>query len=102
MHFPERFPSSAWESIPFPDDPHCFFWAWFKPAGAPQGLVIRVPDEIYRDPVRRGTVTMRRVLSAAGIDVRSVAIWTLSGAAEDAQQGLNPAPDVRIPRPAHG
>jgi hypothetical protein len=102
MHFTERIPSTGWESIPIPDDPHCFFWAWFKPAGAPQGLVIRVPDEIYRDPVRRGTVTMRRVLSAAGIDARSVAIWTLSGAAYDAQQGLNPTLDFPIPAPAPG
>jgi hypothetical protein len=102
MHFAERFPSTAWESIPFPDDPHCFVWAWFKPAGAPQGLVVRVPDEIYRDPVRRGAVTMRRVLRAAGIDARSVAMWTLYGAAYDARQGASPALDYPIPEPAMG
>jgi hypothetical protein len=102
MHFAERIPSTAWESIPFPDDPHSFFWAWFKPAGAPQGLVIRVPDEIYREPTRRGAVTMRRVLAAAGIDARAVAMWTLYGTAYDAQQGLSPALDFPIPATAAG
>jgi hypothetical protein len=102
MHFAERFPSTIWESIPFADDPHCFIWAWFKPAGAPHGLVVRIPDEIYRDPARRGAVTMRRVLAAAGIDPRGVAMWTLYGAAYDAQQGANPALDFPIPAPAPG
>jgi hypothetical protein len=102
MHFAERFPSSAWESIPFPDDPHCFFWAWFKPAGAPQGLVVRIPGEIFRDPARRGAVTMRRVLSATGIDPRGVSMWSLFGVAYDAQQGSNPALDFPIPEPARG
>jgi len=102
MHFAERPPSTAWESIPFIDDPHCCIWAWFKPAGAPLGLVVRVPDEIYRDPARRGTVTMRRVLAAAGIDSRGAAMWTLYGAAYDPQQGLNPALDFPIPAPAPG
>jgi len=102
MHFVERFPSTAWESIPFPDDPQCFLWAWFKPAGALQGLVVRIPDEIYRDPARRGAVTIRRVLAAVGIDPRGVAMWTLYGAAYDAQQGANPALDFPIPAPAPG
>jgi hypothetical protein len=102
MHFAERFPSTTWESIPFPDDPHCFLWAWFKPAGAPQGLVVRIPDELHCDPTRRGAVTMRRVLGAAGIDARGVAMWTLYGAAYDAQQGANPALDFPIPAPVAG
>jgi hypothetical protein len=101
MHFAERLPSTAWESVPFPDDPHWFIWAWFKPAGAPQGLVVRIPDQIYRDPSRRG-VTMRRVLAAAGVDPRAAAMWTLYGAAYDAQQGASPALDFPIPEPPPG
>jgi hypothetical protein len=99
MHFAERPPSSAWEAISFPDEPHTFCWAWFKPAAAPHGLVIRIPEETFRNPARRLPLTLRRVLAAAGIDPREVALWSLYGVGYDAQQGANPALDFPIPEP---
>jgi hypothetical protein len=102
MRFAERPPSAAWERIPFPDEPHTFFWAWFKPPAAPQGLVVRIAQETFRNPARRLPVTLRRVLAAAGADPRAVVLWTLHGAAYDAQQGANPALDFAIPEPAPG
>ncbi len=99
MHFAERPPSAAWEPVSFPDEPHTFFWAWYKPPAAPHGLVVRIPDETYRNPARRLPLTMRRVLAAAGVDPREVALWSLYGAGYDAQQGASPALDFAIPEP---
>jgi hypothetical protein len=99
MLFAERPSSSAWEPISFPDEPHTFFWAWFKPAAAPQGLVVRIPEETFRHPARRLPLTLRRLLSAAGVDPREVALWSLYGAGYDAQHGASPAFDFPIPEP---
>ena len=99
MHIAERPPSSTWEAIPFPDEPHTFCWAWFKPATVPNGLVVRIPDETFRDPARRLPVTLRRVLAAVGVDPRTVALWSLYGVGYDAQQGASPALDFAIPEP---
>jgi hypothetical protein len=100
MHIAERPPSSAWEQIALADDPRLCFWAWFRPPTAPHGLVVRIPEEMFRDPGRRTPLTVRRVLAALGIDPRSVAMWSLYGAAFDGQQGANPALDFPIPEPA--
>jgi hypothetical protein len=99
MPFADRPPSSAWEQVLFADEPQTWFWAWFKPAGAPHGLVVRIPEETYRNPARRLALTLRRVLAAAGVAPQSVAMWSLYGAAFDAQQGANPALDYPIPEP---
>jgi len=97
MPFADRPPSSAWEQVPFADEPQTWFWAWFKPGGAPHGLVVRIPDETYRNPARRLPLTLRRVLAAAGVAPPLVAMWSLYGTAYDAQQGANPALDYPIP-----
>jgi hypothetical protein len=99
MHFAERPPSSAWEAISFPDEPHTFCWVWFKPAAAPHVMVVRLPDETFRDPARRLPLTLRRVLTAIGVDPRAVALWSLYGVGYDAQQGASPALDFAIPEP---
>lgn len=99
MQIAERPPSSAWERIPFPDEPHSWVWGWFKPVAAPQSIVVRIPEETCRDPSRRQPLTMRRVLEATGVDPRWVAVWSLYGVAYDGQQGANPALDFLIPEP---
>ncbi len=99
MRFTERPSSSTWEPITFPDEPYTFFWAWFKPPTAPHGLVVRIPEETFRNPARRLAPTLRRVLAATGIDPREVALWSLYGAGYDAQQGASPALDFAIPEP---
>jgi hypothetical protein len=99
MQFADRPPSSAWEQILFADEPQTWFWAWFKPAAAPHGLVVRIPEETFRNPARRVPLTVRRVLAAAGIAPPNVGMWILYGTAYDAQQGANPALDFPIPEP---
>jgi hypothetical protein len=99
MHFVQRPPSSTWEPVAFPDEPPTFFWAWFKPPAAPHGLAVRIPVETFRNPARRLPLTMRRVLTAAGVDPGGVALWSLYGAVYDAYQGASPALDFAIPEP---
>jgi hypothetical protein len=61
--------------------------------------VVRIPEETFRNPARRLPLTMRRVVAATGIDPRQVVLWSLYGAAYDAQQGTNPALDFPVPEP---
>jgi len=102
MHVAERPPSSTWEQILFADEPHTFFWAWFKPAGAPQGITLQIPEQSFRDPSRRLPLTMRRLLAAIAVDPAWVAVWSLFGIPYDGQQGMNPALDYLIPEPGAG
>lgn len=69
---------------------------------APNAVSVRIPDETFRDPQRRQTLTIRRVLAAVEVDPRWVAVWSLYGVPYDAQQGANPALDFVIPEPGVG
>lgn len=99
MHFIERQPSATWEPLPLLGSPQHVVWAWFKPAGAPNGVCFQVPDETFRDPSRRVPLTVRALLQSAGLDPRMVAAWTNFGVAHDGQNGANPALDAVIPDP---
>jgi hypothetical protein len=98
----DRPPSSSWEQVPIAHEPHAFVWAWFKPAGAPQGIALQIPVEVLRDPRFRQSLTMRRLLVALRIDPALVAFWSLYGVAYDGQQGMNPVLDFPIPEPTPG
>lgn len=76
-----------------------WLWVWFKPATAPQTVLVRVPHELWRDAGWRGRLTMRAVLQAVAIDPREVAYWSLYGATYDAQFGANPVLDMSLPEP---
>jgi hypothetical protein len=102
MNLNERPPSSGWEPVPFADEPNVCVWVWFKPPSAPNAVVVRIPDETFRDAARRQPLTMRRVLAAVGVDPRWVAVWSLYGVPYDAQQGANPVLDFVIPEPSVG
>lgn len=97
MHFTERPPSSGWEAIPFADDPNSRFWAWFKPAGMPLGIAVRIPPETFADYATRRPLTIRTLLTSLGADPRAVAMWSLYGVPNDAWQGTNPALDYPLP-----
>jgi hypothetical protein len=99
MHLLERPPSTAWEQVSLPDAPGRFIWAWFRPAAAPQGVFVRVPDETLRDPLRRQPLTLRTLLWAVGIPAEWVAAWSLYGMTYDGQTLANPGWDFAIPEP---
>jgi hypothetical protein len=101
--FAGRPPSQLWERLSLPDCPQNFVWAWFRPATAPQGLILRIPDETYRDhPDLAAQWTMRKLLQAAGIEPASVSAWLLNGVSFPGMNGLSPYLDAPLPAPVAG
>jgi hypothetical protein len=104
--FPSNFfarpPSQTWEQIPLSGDNEGIVWVWFKPATAPQGLILRIPDETWGIPPQCQALSVRRLLSLAGVDPGCVVMWTLYGLAYQGMNGTNPLFDHVIPPPAPG
>lgn len=96
--FAYRPPSQSWEQIRFASDPQSFLWAWFKPATAPQGLIVRIPD----DAAQAQSLTLRTILHLAGVDPAWVAMWQVYGMAYPGMNGANPLLDQPIPAPVVG
>ncbi|MCX7421828.1 MAG: hypothetical protein NT013_20075 [Planctomycetia bacterium] len=94
--FAARYPSSTWECFPLAVAPQCFVWAWFKPAHVPQGLILSVPDETFPAFASANSLTLRMLLTSAGIDPSCVAMWVVFGLGHDAQGGSSPLLDVPI------
>jgi hypothetical protein len=100
--FSGRPPSTEWESVTLAGSREHFVWVWFKPANVPQGLVLRIPDETYRDYPHPERLTIRKLLQIAGVEPSSVSIWHLCGVTCEGQNGTSPALDQPIPEPAAG
>jgi hypothetical protein len=98
VNFFARQPSSTWEPVGIPELPSCKFWAWFKPSQAPHSVLFQIPEGIWRTHV--AALTLRRILSAAGLDAAGVHSWTLNGVTCAAQGGAHPLLDQPIPLPA--
>src|SRR5271156_749958 len=98
--FAERPPSQSWERLSLPECPQNYVWTWFKPAAAPYGLIVRIPDETYRDnPALAAQWTMRKILQAAAVDRISVAAWLLNGVSFPGLNGASPYLDAPLPPP---
>jgi hypothetical protein len=82
--------------------PQNYVWVWYKPANMPQGLIVRIPDETFRDCPQPQRLTMRAVLLAAAVEPSCVATWYLYGVAYDGANGKSPYLDRPIPPPAPG
>lgn len=96
--FAFRPPSQGWEQIRFADGPQSFLWVWFKPTTAPQGLIVRIPDEVSQAQ----SLTLRIILHLAGVDPTWVAMWQVYGMAYPGLSGANPLLDQPIPAPVAG
>ncbi|MFQ5730462.1 MAG: hypothetical protein ACE5KM_00770 [Planctomycetaceae bacterium] len=102
MNFAQRHPSETWEAVPLAGTPQQFVWAWFKPVNLPQGLFLRIPDEVRKDPATAQRLTMRNLLHSAGVDAATVSAWHLYGTACDGVEGTNPVLDQPVPPPPPG
>ena len=102
ISFAARAPSTSWEGVPLEDAPQCLVWTWFKPAHVPGGLVLTIPDETFQTVPRPDLLTTRKLLQAAGVDPRGVAMWSLYGVGYDSMLGTSPLLDQPIPAPAPG
>ncbi len=101
--FAARPASQAWERLTFPDASQNPVWAWFKPATAPNGVILRVPDEIYRDrPDLAAQWTVRKLLQVASLEPASVSAWVFNGVSFPAMNGASPYLDAPLPAPVAG
>jgi hypothetical protein len=101
--FAGRLPSQTWERLDLAGPPQSYAWAWFKPATAPQGLILRVPDELYRQsPEIAAQFTLRKLLQSAAITPQSVAAWLINGVSIPGMNGANPYFDAPLPPPVAG
>jgi hypothetical protein len=101
--FTVRPPSQAWERLSLAESPQDYVWAWFKPATAPNGVLLRIPDETYRDrPELAAQWTVRKFLQAAAIEPASVSAWLLNGVSYPALNGTSPYLDAPLPVPVAG
>jgi hypothetical protein len=104
--FTLRAPSTAWEQISLGPGPD-FFWIWFKPPIAPQGLILRIPPETYRGALHGAgpageSLSLRKLLRAAGIDPQIVSLWYLYGVPCESRGGTAPTFDQPLAEPAAG
>jgi hypothetical protein len=104
--FLARNPSTNWEQIRLRATGG-FFWVWFRPPAAPNGLVVRIPDEIdsathEQTQARHDCLTMRHLLGEVGIDPAIVSLWYQYGIPSDGGSGTSPAFDQPIPPPQPG
>ena len=101
--FAARPASQAWERLTFPDGSQNPVWAWFKPATAPNGVILRVPDEVYRDrPDLAAQWTVRKLLQVASLEPASVSAWVFNGVSFPAMNGASPYLDAPLPAPLAG
>jgi len=100
--FAGRPPSTSWERISFADSPQNYIWVWFKPANVPQGLIVKIPDETFRNDPHPEQLTMRKLLQAVGVEPSSVSMWYLYGVPYEGQNGTTPFLDSTIPEPVAG
>ena len=102
VSFVARPVSQTWEQVPVADGTGLFVWVWFKPPYAPQGLIVRIPEEAWQTDPQAPPLTLRGLLQAAGIEPSDVAMWQLYGMAYQGWNGTNPLLDQPIPAPGPG
>lgn len=95
MPFSDRPPSTAWEAIPLPHDSGWTFWAWFKPASAPNAVCIRFPQEnVTPKPL---SLTMRQLAHSLGLADWEPMGWSIYGMMYGGGPAVNPGWDQPIP-----
>jgi hypothetical protein len=85
MSFSLRPVSTAWEKLPLPGTAAGYCWGWFKPAAAPDCVVILLADENLRTEGASAAPTLRQLLEAAGVNFTQVTAWSVYGTPLDVQ-----------------
>lgn len=97
-----RLASQTWEPLAWAGESQQAVWVWFKPPAVPQGMVFRLPEEIWRAGSPLEQLTLRALVQRAGVEPSSVAMWQIFGMAYPGMNGTNPLFDQPIPAPAPG
>lgn len=90
IEFAQRPPSRAWEQISVPAPTPRRIWAWFKPVHIPNGIILRIPDELWPQIISGSPLTLRAMLAAAGVDPALVLAWQQYGQQLPGLNGTNP------------
>lgn len=99
MSLEQRNPSVGWEPLPLDLEGRCQAWVWYRPASAPNGLVLNLPAALFADANLAARLTVRQLIIAAGLDPARVYCWSLGGITYDAANGYSPYLDQPLPRP---
>jgi hypothetical protein len=102
LQFAARPPSASWEPVPLAGSSQHYLWAWYKPQGMPDGLIVTIPDETWSTHPDPRALTLRNILPGVGLEPGSVTRWYLYGVPCDSLGGTNPLFDQPIPPPAPG
>lgn len=100
ISFPFRPASVQWEQVPFGEGAPGAIWVWYQPESVPDGIVILVSAEMFHPSLLRQQMTLRALLTAAGMPAELVADWSINGVTYTADEGHNPLLDQPIPDPA--
>lgn len=98
MSFQDHPPSKTWEACPAAPNFAHGLTVWWKPAEAPQSLLVRIPKATPPGPA----ITARSLLAALNIDPQLVATWYVAGTLQYGHQGLNPLLAAPLPPSAFG
>jgi len=90
LPFVMRPPSTEWEWTALDEARQNYGWVWFRPAGSPQSVLFRIPDET-------GAITFRSLLQSTAIDPGSVATWNVYGAVYQGPAVTTPMLDQVLP-----
>jgi hypothetical protein len=100
--FALRPPSQAWEQLTVSGPTPRKIWAWFKPAHIPNGIILRIPDDLWSQVVGGPPLTLRAMVLAAGVDPAFVLAWQQYGQQILGLNGANPLFDQPLAAPVAG
>jgi hypothetical protein len=93
VNFKEHPPSTQWAALKYRGE--TIAEVWFKPAGEPFALALRVPGESFQLPGLGQLLTMDNLLKAVGIATEEVESWRREGASQPGTRG----PDAELNAP---
>ena len=89
VDFNHRPPSVSWEPIPVLNEASShsalvsgspiIVWAWFKPQGIPNQLIVSIPQETYQAAAQGLQLTVLQILNAVQIEVGQLASLSIFG-----------------------
>lgn len=101
MLLSQKNPSLSWEPVAVDRSAQLVFWAWFRPAAIPTGMMFTIPATLFAEPTTTAALSIRRLVACAGLDPSQIVCWAINGMNFDAVGGASPFLDQVLPRPQH-
>jgi hypothetical protein len=97
VNFSEQLPSTQWVALKYRDV--LIAEVWFKPAGKPFALTLRIPHKSFDLPGIGQRLTAETLLNAVGIKAEEVESWRQVGASRSGMDGSNSDLGQPLPPP---